>query len=84
MAPRLTSNEKITRNRMRCRRYYDTHQAEAHKRRVLNQIRKKGYFTRSIDTVSTLELVECFTEYQQAHTPSDFALRKYRSLLASK
>ena len=83
MALRLTDEERIERNRARCKRYYDTHQNQAQKRRVLNQIRKKGYFPR-VECISTLELVESFTEYQQAHTPSEFALNKYRSLLASK
>ena len=84
MASRLTDAERIERNRVRCQRYYDAHQAEGKKRRALNQIRSKGYFPRDTTVVSTLELVECFTQYQQAHTPSDFALKKYRSLLASK
>ena len=84
MAPRLTQEDRIERNRARCKRYYDTHQNEAHKRRAMNQIKSKGYFPRAIECVSTLELVECFTEYQSCHTPSEFALRKYRSLLASK
>ena len=84
MALRLTDAERTERNRNRCKRYYNAHQSEANKRRVLNQIRSKGYFPRAIESISTLELVECFTEYQQAHTPSEFALRKYRSLLAKK
>jgi len=84
MAPRLTDEERIDRNKARCKRYYDAHQAEGRKRRALNQIRSRGYFPRDISTVSTLELVECFTEYQQVHTPSEFALNKYRSILGCK
>lgn len=80
----LTQEERIERNRTRCKRYYDTHQNKAQKRRVINQIKSKGYFPRAIECVSTLELVDAFTCYQQAHTPSEFALRKYRSLLAGK
>ena len=80
----LTDEERIERNRARCKRYYDAHQAEGRKRRALNQIRSKGYFPRDVASVSTLELVECFTEYQQAHKPSEFALRKYRSILGYK
>ena len=75
MALRLTDEERIERNRARCKRYYDTHQNQANKRRVLNQIKSKGYFPRDVACVSTLELVESFTEYQQVHTPSKFALR---------
>ena len=84
MPPRLTDEERIERNRARCKRYYDAHQEQGRKRRVLNQIRSRGYFPRKISSVSTLELVECFTQYQSTHTPSEFALRKYRSLLACK
>ena len=84
MAPRLTDDEKLTRNRNRCKRYYDAHQSEGRKRRALNQIRSRGYFPRDISTVSTLELVDCFTEYQSGHTASDFALNKYRNILANK
>ena len=80
----LTQEERVQRNRNRCKRYYDAHQTEGRKRRVLNQIKSKGYFPRDIGTVSTLELVECFTEYQSGHTPSEFSLRKYRSILGCK
>ena len=80
----LTQEERIERNRNRCKRYYDSHQAEGRKRRALNQIKSKGYFPRDISNLSTLELVESFTEYQSRHTPSEFALKKYRSILASK
>ena len=80
----LTDEERIARNRARCKKYYDAHQAEGRKRRAVNQIKSKGYFPRDISTLSTLELVESFTEYQQVHTPSEFALNRYRALLACK
>lgn len=80
----LTQEEKQSRNSARCKRYYNGHKPEAHKRRVINQIKRQGYFPRAIQSLSTLELVDAFSCYQQAHTPSDFALRKYRSILAKK
>ena len=80
----LTQEERQARNSTRCKRYYSGHKSEAHKRRVINQIKTQGYFPRAIEALSTLELVECFTEYQQFHTPSEFALRKYRCILANK
>ena len=80
----LTQEERIVRNRARCKRYYDAHQAEGRKRRALNQIKSKGYFPRDISTLSTLELVDAFTCYQQVHTPSQFALSKYRLILGTK
>ena len=79
----LTPQEIKDRNSTRCKRYYDSHKSEAHKRRSLNQIKRKGYFPRDATIISTLELVECFTEYQSRHTPSEFALNKYRSLLSN-
>jgi hypothetical protein len=84
MPSRLTDQERIERNRSRCKRYYDAHLAEARKRRVLNQIRSKAYFPRDISSVSTLELIDAFFEYQQVHTPSKFALLKFRSILGCK
>lgn len=80
----LTDQERIQRNRARCKRYYDAHQEQGRKRRALNQIRSRGYFPRDVACVSTLELVECFTEYQSCHTPNAFALRKYRSVLLAR
>jgi hypothetical protein len=80
----LTQEEKQTRNCTRCKCYYDSHKAQAQKRRVINQIKREGYFPRAIQSLSTLELVDAFSCYQQLHTPSDFALRKYRSILAKK
>jgi len=80
----LTQEERCERNRVRCKRYYDAHQAEGRKRRALNQIRSRGYFPRDLSVVSTLELVDAFTCYQQVHTPSEFSLRKYRSILGCK
>jgi len=80
----LTQEERIERNRARCKRYYDANQQQARKRRALNQIRSRGYFPRDISTVSTLELVDAFSDYQQVHTPSEFALNKYRSILGCK
>ena len=80
----LTHQEKQIRNSIRCKRYYDLHKSEAHKRRMINQVKRQGYFPRAIESLSTLELVEAFSCYQQFHTPSQFALRKYRSILANK
>jgi hypothetical protein len=80
----LTQEERSERNRARCRRYYQLNKEEGMKRRVLNAIKRKGHFPRNTSSVTSLELVECFTEYIQAHIPSEFALRKYRALLASK
>lgn len=80
----LTQEERQARNSTRCKRYYDLHKSEAHKRRVINQIKTQGYFPRAIESLTTLELVEAFSCYQQLHTPSEFALRKYRSILANK
>jgi len=80
----LTQEEKKNRNCTRCKRYYDGHKPEAHKRRVMNQIKTQGYFPRAIESLSTLELVDAFSCFQQLHTPSDFALKKYRSILANK
>ena len=80
----LTDQQRTERNRARCKRYYELNKEEGRKRRVLNAIKSKGYFPRDSGCVSSLELVECFTEYQSTHTPSDFSLRKFRALLASK
>ena len=80
----LTREEKQTRNSTRCKRYYETHKAETHKRRILNQIKRQGYFPRAIESLTTLELVEAFSCYQQFHTPSEFSLCKFRNFLANK
>jgi len=80
----LTQEERIERNRARCKRYYDAHQQQGRKRRVLNAIKTKGHFPRDVASVSTLELVDAFNLYQQAYTPSDFALRRYRAILGCK
>ena len=83
MTPRLTDEERIARNRNRCRRYYDAHQNEGRKRRALTQIRTKGYFPRVMTGISLLEVVDAFSQYQSVHTPSKFAVSKFRNLLAS-
>jgi hypothetical protein len=80
----LTDEHRTERNRARCKRYYELNKEEGRKRRVLNAIKSKGYFPRDFSTLSTLEFVDAFHEYQSRHTPSEFALRKYRSILACK
>ena len=80
----LTQEERQARNSIRCKRYYDLHKSEAHKRRMINQVKRQGYFPRAIESLSTLEIVEAFLCYQQSHTPSQFSLRKFRNFLANK
>ena len=80
----LTHQEVKERNIKRCKQYYNTHKNEATRRRVIYQIKTKGYFPRNIDVISTQELVEAFMCYQKSHTPSDFALKKFRSILNKK
>ena len=80
----LTQEENQQRNAQRCKQYYALHKHEATRRRVIYQIRKKGYFPRNTNIVSTQELVESFMWYQKSHTPSDFALKKFRSILNKK
>lgn len=80
----LTQEEKQTRNSTRCKHYYETHKLDAHKRRILNQIKRQGYFPRAIECLTTLDLVDAFSCYQSTHTPSHFALKKFRSILANK
>ena len=80
----LTQQENQQRNAQRCKQYYHSHKHEAHRRRVIYQIKTKGYFPRNIDIVSTQELVEAFVCYQKKHSPSEFASRKFRSILNKK
>ena len=80
----LTQEENQQRNAQRCKTYYHTHKAEATRRRVIYQIKTKGYFPREIDVISTQQLVEAFMCYQKNHTPSKFALAKFRSILNQK
>jgi len=80
----LTHEERQARNSTRCKRYYEAHKSESYKRRVINQLKRQGYFPRDIESLTTLEIVEAWTCYQQLHIPSKFALRKYRSILTNK
>ena len=80
----LTQEENQQRNAQRCKRYYALHKHEATRRRVIYQIKSKGYFPRNIDIVSTQELVEAFVCYQKKHSPSEFALKKFRRILNKK
>lgn len=80
----LTQQEKQERNAQRCKQYYTTHKNEATRRRVIYQIKTKGYFPRNIDVITTQELVESFMCYQKSHTPSKFSLAKFRSILNKK
>ena len=80
----LTEEESQQRNAQRCKLYYHTHKNEASRRRVIYQIKTKGYFPRNIDVISTQQLVEAFMCYQKKNTPSEFALKKFRSILNKK
>ena len=80
----LTQQENQQRNAQRCKQYYRTHKNEATRRRVIYQIKTKGYFPKNIDIVSTQELVESFMCYQKKHSPSEFALKKFRRILNKK
>lgn len=80
----LTKEENQQRNAQRCKLYYHTHKNEASRRRVIYQIKTKGYFPRNIDVISTQQLVEAFMCYQKKNTPSEFALKKFRSILNKK
>jgi hypothetical protein len=80
----LTEEENQHRNAQRCKQYYALHKHEAHRRRVIYQIKTKGYFPRNTKVISTQELVEAFMCYQKKHSPSEFALKKFRSILNKK
>ena len=80
----LTQQEHQQRNVQRCKQYYRTHKNEATRRRVIYQIKTKGYFPRNIDVITTQELVESFMCFQKNHSPSEFALKKFRSILNKK